>query len=326
MEHMSQTETPGLNIKDRFRGAILWSAVGDAVGAPYEFRSPHNIKTEFNNIVERLGFVEAITDIIQTRSWTDDTKMTICHARSLIRQGGFDPVDTAQEFMAWVQTGDTRGIGITTANAVSRLMAGSPWHKAGKTGKMAAGNGPAMKVSPVALFYSKDLAALHIHSENSSKITHNCPEAFAGTRATAYVIAKAAQGTLNLDTIALEASAFAGPSATAEHIIRAQELVHKQVSPSKALAELGCSGYIVETVASSIYCFLMSPDRPHLSIVRAVMGGSDADTTAAVTGAISGAYNGLGALPQDWFDVLESNDALLSLADTLYDAYELQPA
>lgn len=53
-------------------------------------------------------------------------------------------------------------------------------------------------------------------------------------------------------------------------------------------------------IALSLYCFLSTPTEFRLSILRAVRTGYQAAGVAALTGALSGAYNSTIALPAEW--------------------------
>jgi ADP-ribosylglycohydrolase len=48
------------------------------------------------------------------------------------------------------------------------------------------------------------------------------------------------------------------------------------------------------------------------------MGGNDADTTAAITGAISGACNGVAAIPVRWLENVERGPEIEALAQDLW--------
>ena len=75
-----------MELRDRFRGALLGLAAGDALGTTLEFKRP--------------GTFAPITDMVgggpfglKPGRWTDDTSMALCLAESLLGCRGFDPVD-----------------------------------------------------------------------------------------------------------------------------------------------------------------------------------------------------------------------------------------
>jgi ADP-ribosyl-[dinitrogen reductase] hydrolase len=80
---------------DRYRGALLGLAVGDALGTTLEFKA--------------LGTFKPITDMtgggpfgLQAGQWTDDTAMALCLAESLIEKRGFDPKESYNRIL-WMR-------------------------------------------------------------------------------------------------------------------------------------------------------------------------------------------------------------------------------
>jgi ADP-ribosylglycohydrolase len=56
------------------------------------------------------------------------------------------------------------------------------------------------------------------------------------------------------------------------------------------------------------------------SVLEAVNGGGDADTNAAMVGAIVGAEVGIDGIPKRWIDGLDKRDMIIRTADELLDA------
>lgn len=74
---------------DRYYGALLGLAAGDAVGTTVEFKRPGS----FTPITDMVGGGPFQLPI---GGWTDDTSMTLCLAESLVEKQGFDPADRSQ--------------------------------------------------------------------------------------------------------------------------------------------------------------------------------------------------------------------------------------
>ena len=114
-------------LRDRYRGALLGLAVGDALGAAIEFSAP--------------GTFEPVTGMrgggpfgLKAGYWTDDTSMALCLAESLIECHGFDPVDQLTRYVGWYRTGHLSStgeffdIGIATQEALRRFeRTGEPY-------------------------------------------------------------------------------------------------------------------------------------------------------------------------------------------------------
>ncbi len=113
---MSCSSSPTL--PERYRGALLGLATGDAVGTTLEFKSPGS----FTPITDMVG---GGPFHLQPGEWTDDTTMALCLAESLVERQGFDAHDQMERYVAWMRHGkfSVKGycfdIGNTTAVSVS---------------------------------------------------------------------------------------------------------------------------------------------------------------------------------------------------------------
>ena len=164
-----------MDTRDRYRGAMLGLAVGDALGAAVEFKSP--------------GTFEPVTGMrgggphpIEPGDWTDDTSMALCLAESLVECRGFEPADQMRRYVRWWRDGYLSSIGRcfdiggTTRSALTRFESdGEPY--SGSTDPGAAGNGSLMRLAPVPLAFAGDLAAVERYAADSSRTTHGAPQA-----------------------------------------------------------------------------------------------------------------------------------------------------
>lgn len=308
----------------RCQGCLLGLAIGDALGMPFEGMRASSIRSQVGRVRD---FLDAPWRWLKAGQWTDDTKMMLCHARSIVDTGKVDPEDTARKFVDWLQSNDWRGIGGATYESLKRLQAGADAAESGERGEMAAGNGVAMRIAPVGLLDCMDLARLLEDVRDVAITTHDNAEAVAGGQAVAYAVARGARGDLVPSSLIPETLEFIGPCLVADRLTQASRFLDSNMDPGEALARLGTSGYVVETVASAFFCFLNTPDDFEETVMRAVEGGLDSDTTAAVAGAVSGAYNGLEAIPARWREHVEAADDILELAYRIYEiaAVAFQP-
>lgn len=134
-------------LRDRFRGALLWGAVGDALGRATEGRSWEEIRARYGP--------DGIKDYRPWRGWsggpkgtiTDDTQLTMVVAEALIAaRGGFDPADVSRRLIEWLPIG--RGKGKATTASVTALANGVPWHRSGLADR------PRVSAHPIALAYA----------------------------------------------------------------------------------------------------------------------------------------------------------------------------
>jgi poly(ADP-ribose) glycohydrolase ARH3 len=268
---------------------------------------------------------------------TDDSQLTMLVAETLIAGHEFDPEDFADRLRTWLPV--ARGIGTATRTAVERLVAGSEWWESGEESD---GNGAAMRVAPVGLVYSTGLHQLRRSAVLSSLPTHVGRTGLVGTVAQAFAVAVALHtppGSLdpgafinrvvsgidnlgNLDDPGVTARRPGGQRVTmAEQLGKIKGML--DWSPDDVFDELYNGALVTESLPSAMWCFLASPEDPERVIETAVSGGRDADTVAAMAGALVGAYRGESALPPRWLADLEYADELRDLADRLLGVSDL---
>ena len=199
-----------------------------------------------------------------------------------------------------------------------RLQAGASWQDAGQEGEYAVGNGVAMRIAPVGLLHTSNLAGLEEDCRTCGVITHRNEDAIAGAVAVAYAVAQAAAGKLDIETLAVQMSSAIRQPQVSSAMLRAGELVETGQSPLKAMSELGLGGSVYETVASAAYCVMRWPDDPVKGLVSAVVNGGDTDTRAAMVGAIWGAQRGAAAWPKYWLNVLPGAEGIRGVAQALH--------
>jgi ADP-ribosyl-[dinitrogen reductase] hydrolase len=295
-------------LRDRYRGALVGSAVGDALGATLEFMSRADIAARYGTLRDIVGGGWLHLPVGEV---TDDTQMALCIARSLAERGLFDGDDIAARFVGWYRS-NPPDIGNTTRDALVRLAAGVPWQAAGqqtheRMRPRDASNGSIMRCAPIALFARSDPDANARYSADSSRITHANLLCVAGCVALNSSIAAL------LDDPSADALA-AALAATDDAEVRAK----LEAAPVQTAETLDVGGYVLATIQSSFWA-LLSHDNLEDAIIAAVNLGDDADTTGAVTGALAGARWGHAAIPPRWLDVLKGHDELVELADRLLD-------
>jgi ADP-ribosyl-[dinitrogen reductase] hydrolase len=301
---------------------LVGCAIGDALGNPFEMKlatSPDLL--EWDGLFKEGGtFWHG-----QPGQYTDDTLMSMALSASLIQHHGFDPEDVSQKYLQWYNSGNTRGIGTTTASAMLRLQCGATWQESGLThgadGLPAGGNGTAMRASPIGLVYRNNLSQLLEVAMTDASITHNSLEPKLGSMAVALGVALLANraGGINNESVLYEIKDFLpDDSVTSERLLDAAHLLFDKVDPMVALAEIGKTGnrgYAPETVASAFYC-LAATDNFKDCVVMAIKCGGDTDSTAAVAGALAATWYGVEGLPPE-YDGVENRELLQTLTNEL---------
>lgn len=314
---------------DRFRGALLGSACGDALGRPVESRTPEEIQARYGWVRDfqvSSGWIEGHPGTI-----TDDTILTVLTAQALLDSGDSHPAHFGRSLIDNLDS--IRGIGRATRRSIERHAEGRPWWQSGVD---SAGNGVAMRIAPLGLAFGTDLTALRRETARNAVVTHASRLAVASGIMQAYAVARLTRtpaGTLNPMAFLAELVAILGDFADAgakerrpeagDSVLRLADRVLElgdmlDRTPSEVFALTHNGAFVLESLPAAIWSFLSNPDDPEEAIITAVNGGYDADTVGAMTGAMAGAYNGAAALPERWLCDLEDVEKIKSIAERLH--------
>ena len=332
--------------RSRLAGSLIGQCLGDALGFVVEGYS-REVCLEY---VEEVLLTDKAGTIGRSPhgfgQYTDDSQLARELVESYIACRGFEPSDYSRRLAALFSEQRVVGRGRATTEAAARLAQGVHWTRSGVPAPYA-GNGAAMRAAPIGWMFSRSDTDLVRAARDQARITHTDSRAVAGSVAIAGAVAlalRAMPGTLKADRFIDRLARWtrpvdAGFAAEIErlHTLRLREpddavwLISRagqrpgdaEVSGRWPSAEGTISPYVVPSVLWSLYSFLRSTDDYMGAICIAISGGGDADTTAAMTGAISGAYLGLEALPQALAEQLEDCGtwdfhSLLSLTDGFY--------
>ncbi|MGQ9683529.1 MAG: ADP-ribosylglycohydrolase family protein [Anaerolineae bacterium] len=303
-----------MDLQQRYRGALLGLAAGDALGTTVEFPAP--------------GSFPPLTDMVgggpfglQPGQWTDDTSMALCLAASLLETGGFDPVDQLRRYVRWWRegylssTGRCFDIGGTTRSALARFeRTGEPYP--GPTGPNTAGNGSLMRLAPVALAYALSPLEAMERAAESSRTTHGARACVDACRYLAGLLVGALQG-IEKDTLLSDHYEPVG-GYWREHPLCPEVAAVAAGSYKRAGARIRGTGYVVQSLEAALWAFWRSGSYREGCLLAANLG-DDADTTAAVYGQLAGAYYGEEGIPSEWRAKLALHEHILELADGLYE-------
>ncbi|MEV0577755.1 ADP-ribosylglycohydrolase family protein [Streptomyces sp. NPDC050392] len=280
--------------QDRAAGAVVGSAVGDALGAPFEF-GPAGVHT--------ARFPDGSGTMCGGGGWdpgeaTDDTQMAVLVAESLLECGGLDLPDLFGRFRRWA-AGDPKDIGLQT-EAV--LTSGDPWDLAAalhfRINGRAAGNGSLMRAATSAVYFAgperpeaEARAATMEAARRIAALTHGDRAAWEGTAVLHELIRVALNGADPLDAVPDALAAV-----HAAHRERWAAVLAPDWHPDLATEFNGAVWPCLGTALWALRTTRAYED----ALAAAIDVGGDTDTVAAVTGALTGAVYGLGAIPSHW--------------------------
>jgi len=242
---------------------------------------------------------------------SDDTQLVLATCEAILEHDGqVIPEAVAARFRAWFISGRLSGLGSSTLKALRDLAAGAHWALAGARGESAAGNGAAMRVAPLAFFLDPARDEERRLLRDIARITHHHDEAYIGSLAMVMAIRQGARSTgLPADLLARVAHEL--PDSGVRDRLRAvQEL------PIEEVAQLGTSGYVVDSVPLALRIAAQPGISCDGAIRCAIRCGGDTDTIASMAAQILGAA-GVGP-PQSLLDavpgVSEARETIVGLA------------
>jgi ADP-ribosylglycohydrolase len=303
-----------MHLIDRYGGAFLGLAVGDALGTTLEFARP--------------GSFRPMTDIVgggpfglQSGQWTDDTSMALCLAESLIECRGFDPVDQLTRYCRWHRdgylssTGTCFDIGNTTRVALEAFeRTRNPFP--GPTDPQSAGNGSLMRLAPVPLFFFQNPKEAIERAGDSSRTTHGAREALDACRYFAGLLIGALEGRSKAALLSPCFSPVLGFWKRAPLAPKIATVAAGSFTTKNPPAIRG-TGYVVDCLEAALWAFHRSTSFKEGALL-AVNLGDDADTTGAVYGQLAGAYYGDGGIPEAWRLCVALRETIESFAETLF--------
>jgi len=320
---------------DKFSGTLLGVAIGDSLGRPFEGLLRERIYSQFDNFKE---FIMRKRRVFKT--YTDDTQLTLHTAKALIQGSGFNENNFIREYVKWLDDPPI-GPGFGCISSIQKLKYGIPWQKAASN---SGGNGTAMRVSPIGLFYCKDIKNLTNAALKSSIITHSHPAASAGAiviaRAIAFLIDKSIGTSFSIEDFF--ATIISSISNSQENIweefieilkrvkdnlnisIKAGLIKFSQVGVKSPffiedyLGKAFVHPYTLSTVACAIFVFLKNLNSFEDCIIQLATAGGDSDTVGAIGGSLAGAYFGLGNVPEDLKYIVKQHKYVLNISEQLY--------
>ncbi|WP_338703294.1 ADP-ribosylglycohydrolase family protein [Streptomyces sp. Q6] len=310
----------------RAAGVIVGSAVGDALGGPFEFGHQGAFSARFPvTDVDAGAGGGGGGEMCGGGGWdpgeaTDDTQMAVLVAESLLERGGLDLPDIFARFQRWASS-EPKDIGLQTEDVLTN---GRPWDLAAafhvQVNERAAGNGSLMRASTSAVrFAAAGREATMDAARRIAALTHGDRAAWEGTA----IFHELVRVTLD-DADPLAALPDILAHVHPDHRDRYATVLAPHWHPDQATE---FNGAVWPCLGSAVWA-LRTTDGFEDALRAAIDLGGDTDTVAAVTGGLAGAYYGLDAIPARWTQPLHVplpgfGGRVLHLPDLLRLAYRL---
>ncbi|WP_298119559.1 ADP-ribosylglycohydrolase family protein [uncultured Aurantimicrobium sp.] len=289
-----------VGFNDRAVGTLVGLACGDALGAAYEFGGPIPLTQE-------IGMVGGGAFGWEPGEWTDDTSMAIPIAQEFANGADLLDSDTLGRIVSvWKNwAAEAKDVGVQTSRVLRSLKvtteeaareASRTLHEeSGRSG----GNGALMRTAPVALAYLSDPQSLTEAATRIAQLTHWEEDAAQACVLWCHAIRHAVvTGELDI-RIGLNELDY---DAVQLWKSRIKEAETKQPEDFHRT-----NGWVVTAFQgawSAIHHGREAGEGIVPILERAVRGGGDTDTVAAIAGSLIGAWVGTSRIPAQWRRVI----------------------
>jgi ADP-ribosyl-[dinitrogen reductase] hydrolase len=294
-------------LRQRAIGSILGLAIGDALGAPFEFQRASSIPSP-------LPAFERSWMGLPPGTWTDDTAMARNLWTSLIDHGdALDLNDVRARHLTWLATGPP-DVGNQTRAALREAERGTDeparavFERRGP--EVSAGNGSVMYCAPLGVVRAGDPERLVEEAPALSRVTHWDGRCQTACLAVTVAVAALVRGEPARDAVveALEA---------VDDREGGEELAYLVDEAGRARPIDGPDmGFTLFTAGIGLQVAAEGLGFEH-GLRHVVSLGGDTDTNAAVAGALLGALHGVDGLPPAWLQRLAESEAIRAEAESL---------
>lgn len=269
-------------------GLVLGAAVGDALGAPFEFGAAGEYGRLFPQPVlgGRGEMIGGGAFGWEPGEFTDDTQMAMVLAEAILQTDGYDPDTVWTWFRSWSDT--AADVGNQTRSALRHAS----WRDVPQDRASSAGNGALMRAFPLALAYldAPDTVVREVVLHQAA-LTHPDPAAGWGSWLAVEMMRAALEGDDPFGR--LDACLAELPGGVREGFteVLAPTWTPNQPAPT--------NGSVWGCLAQAVWAVRTTSSFAD-AVVAAINLGNDTDTVACVAGAIAGALYGVQAIPSRW--------------------------
>ena len=296
------------DIADRVVGSVLGLALGDALGAPFEFSRREDIPDPLVPFERQwMGLPPGTT--------SDDTAMALNLVRSLAQNGALVPADLMARHLKWLNS-DPQDVGALTRRVLRRVEAGEEpeaaaeavWEERGP--EVSAGNGSVMYCAPLGAAYANRPITLLGVAPWLSALTHFDERCRTAVLAVTVTVASLVRGD-DPEAAVRKSVQVVLDRPGGEELEFLVDAVGRERS-----VDGPDQGFCLYTAAIGLQAVARSVDFGE-ELIRVVRLGGDTDTNAAVAGALLGAAVGASGLPAGWMERLQAAARIRADAESL---------
>lgn len=328
---------------EKIIGCFLGVLLGDTLGMPFETMSPSEImlatnKKGFEDFSKPLQLKIRETGTLNPGDYTDDWRLTRAVVKALIAKRDFDLMYVVREHLLEIEESYV-GFGASTMQNLLMILSTAPvdWKTnpqfkiptVGELKKTGAGNGVAMKIAPLAIFFHDDPKKFLEATIELSLLTHKDPQAMLAAYSLGIMLQHLYHSSIGLgneELLKLELMRLM--QAVIAETLRVQQWYLKEIGHkypedhtdfSKNLIEvgrlvhngdIGDLNLVQKSIGTGFYCaqsipfamamFLRNPIDFRQGMKDTIDSGGDTDSNASMAGALIGINIGAMGIPKAW--------------------------
>lgn len=320
-------------LADKFRGALLGLAIGDALGMPADGMTPYGVIRSFQSLD---GFFRRPDRGMDAGQYTSNAQMALVLAKAMTLPAGTG--GASEHYLSMKSPKELRP---RVRKSLDRLRAG--------LGEQSPACGASAdflpRVIPMGLWAATSKASaggLLRACRDAAQPTHSDKKAIIASYAVARVVMESVAKSKDINSpyrlyeagdsllsriasVVRDAESRLPPGEAPDDLfwmrlrdVMSMLLSHK--SPLEAAAMFGAGEDARDVVPVALFCFLRAPD-DYKSCMEAANLGGLSSLRASLVGGMVGAFAGEGAFPLGLRDAVENSSRITSLAEALDSKY-----
>lgn len=322
--------------RDRYRGAMVGTLFGDAMGAPVEWWTPPEI-AEYSAKIGGLHLHDYLDPwaarrgktptLVSAGQPTDDSELAAALAQSLVAHPDLDQQDLYGRLRSFIH--GRKAVLSNRAYGMGGTLKASlePATYEESLAKFAAGavptppsNGSLMRSVSVSLLAGANTDLASILATKQSMVTHRNSESVAACVAFNTMLCHVLDGREPGEAWDLAYAELSAPLLAPPNLFTGYDNILRMplTKPDYEAEIKGKEGWAVLSLRVAVWAAAGALDFLE-GIERAISVGGDTDTYAAIAGGILGAKFGYEHIPVGMIEKLQGKEIMLGLADRLYE-------
>ena len=305
-------------VKERIKGAVFGAVIGDALGTLVEEMDRETVKRAYGGAI--LGFMEpsplSVCPYLKRGQYSHESQIFLLTLEVYAEKGYFDENLYIEKLIEWVK--DEKSHRYPSGAHVNAALSYAAGLESDEARVKACDVDGAIPAVAAGLFRWDSSSEAYHEGAYVSSITHSDETLVDSAGVLAAAVSMAVGGRAELSTLEGKLSFVDSlrELARSENVrgyldLLVQVLKKGELPLDDVILLLGNGSFAPEAVSLGIYLFLRYPSSYRRAVLSAVNSygefGGDTDAVAFITGALSGGYLSISAVPKEWIECLENS-------------------